>query len=105
MEFLTTTLPGNDQVQYTSVMEYRNYDPTEKPEKLHIQKPGTDLSLTNNVQTWDDFMQSTTIHGVKYIFERGSKLRRSGDYFVAIKHFFFFLFFEFTIRPNRRDIS
>ena len=92
IEFLTATLPENDQVHVTSVMEYRNYDPTEKHEKLDIHEPGTDLSLMKNVQTWDDFMQSTTIHGVKYIFERGSKLRRWEDKCILLLlHNWFFL--------------
>ena len=31
----------------------------------------------NNVQTWHDFTQNTTIHGVKFIFDKSHfKLRR-----------------------------
>ena len=76
MDYSTDTLPRNDQVQYATVLDYRYYDPTEKPKKSSIQKTGADPSLMKNVQTWDDFTQSTTIHVVKYIFEKGSKLRR-----------------------------
>ena len=79
MDSSTATFYGNDQLQYAPVMEYRNYDTTKKPEKLEIHEAQRNVSLMKNVQTWDDFMQSTTIHGVKYIFDRGSKLRRYGD--------------------------
>ena len=26
--------------------------------------------------TWDDFIENTTIHGVRYIFDRGLRIRR-----------------------------
>ena len=34
------------------------------------------VSSQSNGQTWSDFTQNTTIHGVKYIFEKGNKVRR-----------------------------
>ena len=72
MDYSTDTLPGNDHVQYTPVLDY--HDLNEK--KLPVHKTEADPSLMKNAQTWNDFTQSTTIHGVKYIFEKGSKLRR-----------------------------
>ena len=74
MDYSTDTLPGNDKVQYVPVLDY--HDPIEKPKKLPVNKTEVEPSLMKNGQTWDDFTQSTTIHGVKYIFEKGSKLRR-----------------------------
>ena len=76
MHSKTDVSGDNDEVLFTPVVDYRIYDPTEKPKELDIHKAGSDVSLMNNVQTWDDFTQNTTIHGVKYIFEKGNKLRR-----------------------------
>ena len=74
MNYSTDTLPGNDHVQYTPVLDY--HDPNEKPKKLPVNKNEVEPSLMKDAQTWNGFTQSTTIHGVKYIFEKGSKLRR-----------------------------
>ena len=30
----------------------------------------------NNAVTWDDFIQNTTIHGVRYNFDRSFRIRR-----------------------------
>ena len=59
-----------DQPLFTPVEQCR----IQIPEKNAV----TDSKRGNDeVQTWGDFTQSTTIHGVKYIFDKGHfKLRR-----------------------------
>ena len=59
-----------DQPQVTPVGECR----IQIPEKNRVVDS---KGQRNKVQTWDDFTQNTTIHGVKYIFDKGHfKLRR-----------------------------
>ena len=69
MESSTSSLV-KDQPQVTPVEECR----IQIPEKNTVVDS---KGQTNKVQTWDDFTQNTTIHGVKYIFDKGHfKLRR-----------------------------
>ena len=40
-------------------------------------KSSGEMEQNNEIQTWDDFTQNTTIHGIKYIFEKSRfKFRR-----------------------------
>ena len=69
MESNTSNLV-RDQPLFTPVEECRIQIPEKK---TVVDSKGQ----TNKVQTWDDFTQNTTIHGVKYIFDKGHfKLRR-----------------------------
>ena len=69
MESSTSSLV-RDQALFTPVEECRSQIPERK---TVVDSKGQ----TIKVQTWDDFTQNTTIHGVKYIFDKGHfKLRR-----------------------------
>ena len=67
MESQTVTRTGD---LFTPVEECRIQIPEEKTtEDSRDQR--------NDVQTWEGFTQNTTIHGVKYIFDKSHfKLRR-----------------------------
>ena len=99
MEIQLCTIPGSP---FTPVEECRiqipeNQSQTQNPDnqeapstrsvpsdQCRIQIPETkpdpvvdSKGQGNNIQTWDDFIQNTTIHGVKYIFDNEHlKLRR-----------------------------
>ena len=69
MDSSTGTLPVG-QTPVTPVGECRIQIPEKK---TVVDSKGQ----RNKIQTWDDFTQNTTIHGVKYIFDKGHfKLRR-----------------------------
>ena len=60
-------------------MESRIFTPVEerKIQMPEEKTPEDSRSQGNNVQTWDGFTQNTTIHGVKYIFDKSHfRLRR-----------------------------
>ena len=69
MESSTSNLV-RDQPLFIPVEECRIQIPEKK-------KVVDSKGQTNKVQTWDEFTQNTTIHGVKYIFDKDHfKLRR-----------------------------
>ena len=69
MESSTSSLV-KDQPLFTPVEECR----IQIPEKNTVM---ASQGQRNNGQTWDDFTQNTTIHGVKYIFDKSNfKFRR-----------------------------
>ena len=43
-------------------------EPVERPEEAEKNRKDT--------VTWDEFIQNTTIHGVRYIFDRSLRIRR-----------------------------
>ena len=69
MESSTSSLV-RDQPQVTPVEECR----IQIPERKTVMDS---KGQRNKAQTWDEFTQNTTIHGVKYIFDKAHcKLRR-----------------------------
>ena len=81
----------------TSVVKVEQKTPTGPPVKAWDDPPPTPEQGQkldpDGVPTWDEFTQTTTFHGVRYIFDKSpNKLRRYGlkfsIYFVNVVHRF-----------------